>query len=462
VDALCAVARTERNEYRPAAFSGSLIRRIPRYLFHHRNNEDVFHGSERITAMSGQVLIIGAGIAGPALAIALRRAGYDAVIYEAMAAPCDEAGAFLNVAPNGLKALEALGLAGAIGDLGFLNDRLIFQNDAGRTLADVAVGGVTMRRGELSRALREAAMAAGAEVHFGKRLLTVEEWGGGVAARFSDGETMLGMALVGADGIHSRTRYSFFPEAPKPVYAGLLNLGGIVQTDLPPTGTAMRMIYGRHAFFGYAVRPDGETWWFSNYAVTDEPPRGVLEIVDGSVYRERLRQLHCDDPPEVTRILDAVRDDIGAWAVYDLASIPRWHRGKICLIGDASHAVSPHLGQGASLAIEDAFMLAKCIRDIRDPAAAFHTFERLRRDRVERVMAQSRRGGRRSPPTGGVTRAIRDLILPVFLKRAARATEWMYSYPMSWEERIPTAGKLRTVAPPSGEGRPRATRESST
>jgi 2-polyprenyl-6-methoxyphenol hydroxylase-like FAD-dependent oxidoreductase len=403
--------------------------------------------------MNGRhILIVGAGIAGPALAIALRRAGYDTVVYEAMPEPRDDAGAYLNIAPNGLRALEALGLAGAIEDLGFLNDRIVFQNESGRTLADVAVGGVTMRRGELSHALREAALASGADIQFGKRLLTVEEWGGGVAARFSDGETVLGLAVVGADGIHSRTRYSFFPEAPKPVYVGRLSLGGVVQTDLPPTGTAMHMIFGRNAFFGYAVRPGGETWWFSDYAVTDEPPRGVLEIVDGTVYRERLRQLHQEDPPEVARILEAVRDDIGAWAVFELPSIPRWHRGKICLIGDAAHVVGPHLGQGTSLALEDAFMLAKCIRDIRDPAAAFPAFERIRRERVERVAAQSRRGGPQRVPTSGLTRAVRGLMLPLVLRRAARATEWMYSYPMSWDERIPSAAKLRTV-PPSGEGR---------
>jgi 2-polyprenyl-6-methoxyphenol hydroxylase-like FAD-dependent oxidoreductase len=399
-----------------------------------------------------QILIVGAGIAGPALAIALRRAGYEVVVYETMPEPRDDAGAFLNVAPNGLKALEALGLAGAIENLGFLNDRLVFQSDSGRVLADVAVGGITMRRGELSRALREAATAAGADIQFGKRLLTVEEWGGGVAARFSDGETVLGMALVGADGIHSRTRSSFFPEARRPRYVGLLNLGGVVPTNLPPTGTAMHMIVGRRGAFGYAVRPGGETWWFSEYAVTDEPPQGVLEIADGSIYRERLQEMHRDDPPEVARILDAVRNDIGAWAAYDLPSIPRWHRGKICLIGDAAHAVGPHLGQGTSLALEDAFVLAKCVRDIRDPAAAFPAFERMRRERVDRVAAQSRRGGPQMVPARGLTRAFRDLMLPLFLKRAARATEWMYTYPMSGDERIPSASRLRTVPPP-GEGR---------
>jgi FAD-dependent urate hydroxylase len=92
------------------------------------------------------------------------------------------------------------------------------------------------------------------------------------------------------------------------------------------------------------------------------------------------------------------------------------------------------------------------VRDIRDPAAAFPAFERLRRERVERVAAQSRRGGPQKVPRHGLTRAVRDLMLPVFLKRAARATEWMYSYPMSWDERIPSTGRLRTVAPP-GEGR---------
>src|SRR5687767_8239138 len=99
-----------------------------------------------------RVLIVGGGIAGPALGIALRRAGIDSVVYESSPAPRDNAGAFLNLAPNGLNVLHALDLAHLTDRLGFRNDRLVFHNETGRVLADVPVGGVTIMRGVLSRA----------------------------------------------------------------------------------------------------------------------------------------------------------------------------------------------------------------------------------------------------------------------------------------------------------------------
>jgi FAD-dependent urate hydroxylase len=386
------------------------------------------------TLENERVLIIGGGVAGPALGIALRRVGIDAVVYEASPAPRDEGGAFLNLAPNGLNALRTLGLA-HLADLGFCNDRLVFHTETGRVLADVPVGGVTVMRGALSRGLREAAIAAGVRFEFGKVLESVAEREGGVVARFADGSTTSGCALVGADGIHSRTRASFFPDAP-PTYTGIINLGGVVRTDLLSTDTAMHMIFGRRGFFGYAVRPSGETYWFSNFAQAEEPARGALEAVDGAAYRQRLLTLHLDDPPEVTRILQAVSGPIGAYAVYDMMALPRWHHGRVCLIGDSAHAVGPHVGQGASLALEDAFVLAKCLRDLPDPATAFTTFERLRRERVMRVLKQSRRTGEQKAPTGWLGRKIRDLILPVFLRKGAQETAWMYDYPFDWEVRM--------------------------
>ena len=202
------------------------------------------------------------------------------------------------------------------------------------------------------------------------------------------------------------------------------------------------MIFGRRGFFGYAVRPTGDTYWFSNFAQPEEPARGSLEAVDGAAYRQQLLALHRDDPPEVTRILQAVTGNIGAYAVYDILSLPRWQRGAVCLIGDSAHAVGPHVGQGAALALEDAFVLAKCLRDLPDPPTAFVTFEGLRRQRAERVLKQSRRTGEQKSPTGWLGRKLRNLILPVFLRQGANATEWMYAYPLDWEERIPYLGDL--------------------
>jgi len=384
----------------------------------------------------GPVLIVGGGIAGPALAIALRRAVIDSIVYESNPEPQDEAGAFLNLAPNGLNVLRELGVENLTERLGFRNDRLVFHSDTGRLLADAPVGGITLMRGALSRVLREAAIHAGVRFEFGKVLDSVEERDDEVVARFGDGTTASARALVGADGIHARTRYSFFPEAPKPTYTGIINLGGVVRTDLPSTDTAMHMIFGRRGFFGYAVRPSGDTYWFSNFAQAEEPARGSLEAVDADNFKLQLLALHRDDPSEVTKILQAVAGNVGAYAVYDIPSLPRWRRGRVCLIGDAAHAVGPHVGQGASLALEDAFVLAKCMRDLPNPATAFDTFERLRRDRVERVVKQSRRTGERKAPTGWLGRKIRDLILPMFLRKGAQATEWMYSYAIDWNERI--------------------------
>ena len=104
--------------------------------------------------------------------------------------------------------------------------------------------------------------------------------------------------------------------------------------------------------------------------------------------------------------------------------------------GDAAHAIGPHVGQGASLALEDALVLAKCLRDIHDLPRAFSTFECLRRPRVEPIVKQSRRTGRQKASTGWIGRKIRDLVLPMFLKRGAHAANELYRYAVDWEARV--------------------------
>ena len=380
-----------------------------------------------------RALIIGGGVAGPAAAIALQRAGVPATVFEASDGPRDEAGAFLNLAPNGLHVLESLGLGTAIDDLGFVNDRLIFYNDAGRALAEVAVGGVTAMRGALSRRLREAAVAQGVSVAFGKRLTAIARRGDGVAAAFEDGTEALGDLLIGADGIRSRVRTCAFPEGPSPAYTGVLNLGGVVRTGLPATGRAMRMVFGRRGFVGYAVRPSGDTYWFSNLQEpADQLPREAAPV-DSVRYRQRRREVHRDDPPAVRQIIDALDGPIGAYAIDDLPPLRCWHQDRVCLIGDAAHAIGPHVGQGASLALEDAFLLAKALRDVPEVPAAFAAFERIRRGRVEPIVKQSRRTGKQKAPSGWLGRAMRDLLLPVFLRHSARGAGEMYRYRPTWD-----------------------------
>lgn len=384
----------------------------------------------------GPILIIGGGIAGPAAAIAIARAGLQAAVYEAHPTFRDDGGAFFNLAPNGLAVLQALGVEG-IEALGFRNDRLVFQNERGRVLAETAVGGVTMMRGALSRALRAAAQARGVRFVCGTALADAQPDGGGVVARFADGTSVAAAAVIGADGIHSRTRGSILPKARPPAYTGIVNLGGVVPTDLPATGEAMHMVFGRRAFFGYAVRPDGQTYWFSNDAQRSEPGRQTVIDVEAAAVRDRLRDVHREDPPDVRRILEALSGPIGAYPIYDLPPLPVWHRGPVCLIGDAAHAMGPHVGQGVSLALEDAYVVAKCLRDLGDPAAAFATFDRLRRRRVTPVVRQSRRTGGQKAPSGWLGRRMRDLMLPTFLRMAAAGAQDLYRWtPPAWDQPI--------------------------
>lgn len=388
---------------------------------------------------SGPVLIAGSGVAGPAVAIAFARAGIEAVVYEAASSPRDDAGAFFNLAPNGLAALRALGVGHVLDDMGFRNDRLVFHNDRGRALADVPVGGITLMRGALSSALRHEASQLGIPVVFGKRIESAQEGAAHVRVRCSDGLVTEWRSVIGADGIHSGTRAAAFPDAPAPTYTGIINLGGVVQTDLPSTGEATHMIFGRRAFFGYAVRPSGETYWFSNYAQPEEPARGEYSQLSADALRDRLLTLHRGDPPEVQRILNRVTGAVGAFPIYDMPALPSWHRGAVCLIGDAAHAIGPHVGQGASLALEDAGVVAKCLRDAPSPGEAFALFESLRRPRVEPVVTQSRRTAQQKVPKGWLGRAVRDLVLPIFLRHGAKVAQQLYEFDLHWSDPVGAA-----------------------
>ena len=155
----------------------------------------------------------------------------------------------------------------------------------------------------------------------------------------------------------------------------------------------MHMVFGRRAFFGYAVRPSGETYWFSNYAQKEEPARDTFTDVHADTMRDRLLALHRDDPPEVSRILRALSGPIGAYPIYDMPPLPAWHRGAVCLIGDAAHAIGPHVGQGVSLALEDAFIAASV-----PPRSSTTRRRRSRRSSDCGAAASSRSSASRAAP----------------------------------------------------------------
>lgn len=390
-----------------------------------------------------KALIIGCGIAGPAAAIFLKRAGCDPVIYEAMPEHDDYAGLFLNVARNGIRILKELGVEDAIRKEGFEMRMMSFRSGSGKWLGSIGQPagepqGYTVKRGFLHKALREEAERQGIPVEFGKKLVDVRLESGQVTALFDDGSSASGDFLVGCDGIHSRTRDIILPGADKPAYTGLISFGGFARSVAVKHEPGIQhMVFGRKAFFGYLVKEDGEIYWFGNIHYPGTPTRKELQLIPQAEWRRKITELYRDDLPPVPEIIRRTESEIGVYPIYDLITRSAWHRGTAILIGDAVHATSPNAGQGASQALEDAMMLARCVRDSENAESAFSIFQQLRRERVERIVKYSRRIGQRKHATGPVQVFFRDLMLPLFLKSANNhSNEWIYDYSFDWNEKV--------------------------
>ncbi|WP_424936029.1 MULTISPECIES: FAD-dependent oxidoreductase [Bacteria] len=377
-----------------------------------------------------RALIIGSGIAGPVLAVALRRVGIDSTVFERGHRDDDRRGAWISFQANGMDALRAIDLAGPVEELGYPMDDISFVNGKGRPLGRMPMAArrpdgqtsMLMPRADLYRALADQASRHGVQVEYGKEFVGAEHTAHGVLARFADGTSAEGDFLVGADGIHSRVRQAIDPAAAPPRYVPVLNTGGYVpdlSVDAPDREFVMQ--FGTRCFFAWMRTPDGGTVWFANPPMKEEPARGKLSGMTDAEWRDWLRTLMRGDAGPALRILDAAPAPLTGWATYDMPVVKHWHddRGRMVLIGDAAHATSPAAGQGAAMSLEDAVILAQCLRDCPDTARAFQTYVALRRERVEKIVEHGRRSSTRKA-AGPIGRIVRDAMLPFVFGRAAR------------------------------------------
>ncbi|MCB9683386.1 MAG: FAD-dependent monooxygenase [Alphaproteobacteria bacterium] len=385
-----------------------------------------------------RVVVVGAGIGGPALACLLRSVGVDVVLLEARPQVGDGEGAFLGVAPNGMKVLARLGLAEAVLDVGHPCHAFRFRNAGGRTLGGIDRADdrqrfgwpLTMvRRADLHRLLAEAAAGAGVDVRWGQAVVGVED-DGAVARVATPAGVIDGDVVVGCDGLRSQVRLAVCPEGPAPVDAGWLDAGGFADGTFGLEPGVNEMVFGARGFFGAFATHDGQTWWFSNGAAPDGP------TPHGERLRTHLADLHDRDGAWVRDLIAASPVLVGAWRRAELPRLPRWTSGRLALLGDAAHAMDPAAGQGASMALEDAVALARCLRDVDDPAQALRRYEFLRRPRVTEVqaVADRQRSGKIVP--GPVTAFFRDLVLPFALRFGGAAQDKGYAWDEPWEERV--------------------------
>jgi 2-polyprenyl-6-methoxyphenol hydroxylase-like FAD-dependent oxidoreductase len=340
-----------------------------------------------------RIIIIGAGIAGLATAIGLRRLKIETLIIE-QAPEVGEVGSGISLWPNALKALAALGIAGVVrrlaleegsGGIRSWRGRLLFQLDLQelrRQLGDVTV---ILHRAELLSVLRDRATAA--DIRLGARCVGFEQNDRRVKALWSDGNSVEGDLLIGADGLHSVVRAQLFG-AKKPRYAGYIAWRAI--TGFKHRRLLPGISLGRGSQFGQVpLKQANRVYWFATQNLPQGPNRSHASFKQNllAVFRRWHQPI-----PELIEATD--ESVIVRTELYDRRPLKRCGHGTVTLLGDAAHPMTPDLGQGACQALEDAAVLTRCLENTNDPVAALRNYESRRIRRANSFVRASRIVGR--------------------------------------------------------------------
>jgi 2-polyprenyl-6-methoxyphenol hydroxylase-like FAD-dependent oxidoreductase len=392
-------------------------------------------------AVTRTALIIGGGIAGPIAAMALRRAGIDATVYETYPRGSEGVGGGLNLAPNGLSALDVLGLGDVVRPAGRPITAIVMQDWAGRRLGELGSppGMPPIRffwRSDLYRAINQEAARRGVRTEFGKRLVSVTEAPGSITAHFADGTAATGDVLIGADGIRSTVRTLIDADAPGPRYAGLISFGARLEhPGVASTRATMPMSFGKRAFFGYQVFDDDTAVWFVNLPHKEPVPAAEAQRTPAAEWLPVLEEAFAEDRTPARRLIARTRPEdlvvIGSME-HMPPRVPVWSRGRMVLAGDSAHAPSSSSGQGASLAIESAVQLARCLRDL-PYEEAFAAYEALRRPRVEKIIEDiAQTNGAKT--AGPVSRVLNAWTRRIFARPTApEKAAWIFDHTIDWD-----------------------------
>jgi 2-polyprenyl-6-methoxyphenol hydroxylase-like FAD-dependent oxidoreductase len=341
----------------------------------------------------GTAVVIGGGIGGLAAAIGLHRTGWQVTVVE-RAERLDDAGAGISLAANGIRALDALGVGPAVraasrgqytGGTRTPDGRWLARMDGAALERALGTPIVGIPRAILHRILRDALPAG--QLLTGEEVTDVDRTDPArPAVRF--GSTLLPADLVvAADGVRSRIRGRLFPHHPGPRYSGSTVLRAITEQPVE-LRTDFELTWGHGAEFGHIAFPDGRAEW---HAVLNSPA-GVRHPDPLGVLADRFRDWHQPIPAllAATRPSQVLHHDIHELAV----DLPSFTVGRIALLGDAAHAMTPNLGQGACQALEDAATLAAALAGARDVEQALRRYDAERRPRSQSVARAARQAGR--------------------------------------------------------------------
>ncbi|HKV54513.1 MAG TPA: FAD-dependent monooxygenase [Candidatus Binataceae bacterium] len=344
------------------------------------------------------IAIIGAGIGGLATAAALRRIGLAVQVYE-QASQFARVGAGIQQSPNAIKVLRGLGLEAHLRAVAFQPSASRNRDfDTGAITNDYPLGEMVearfgapyllLHRGDLHAAL--ATLVPRDIVHLNHRVFALEPDRATVSIRFANGNRASADAVVGADGVHSVVR-DFLLGADRPRFTGRVayrttfpaaRLGGMAIDD-----SVKWWGPDRHIVMYYVNRRRDEVYFVTSTPEPDFEVESWSAKGDLKILREAYAEFH----PQVRTVLAAC-PEVHKWALVERDPLPRWGEGRVVLLGDACHPMTPYMAQGAATAIEDAAVLSRCLEglDADGVEAAFRRYEMTRKERTSRIQLTSR------------------------------------------------------------------------
>ena len=391
-------------------------------------------------AVADRIAVIGGGIGGLTTALALLRRGLDVEVYE-QAARLGELGAGIQISPNGTRILHALGLENALAAIQVLPLRKEIRHwRTGRTWNWYDLGATTqqrygfphvlLHRGDLHAMLVDGVRRLKPDaIHLTSRCIDVVQSDGHAEVRFENGEAVRAAYVIGADGIHSKIRERLFGPS-RPEFTGCVAWRAVVPMRRLPADVATMVstnwLGPRGHLLHYPIR-GGELMNFLSMVERDD---WQVESWTIQGTTEELANDFSGWHADVQTIIQNI-DTPYKWALMVRGPMERWSKGRVTLLGDACHPTLPFLGQGGVMAIEDAYVVAACLkRYFDDPGAALARYQDIRRERTSAVVRKSHANRRQAfnPALADQDEAVVSVAEEWQQTLARERLDWLYTY----------------------------------
>ncbi|RNA63538.1 monooxygenase [Chryseobacterium nematophagum] len=373
--------------------------------------------------------IIGKGIGGLSLALALERSGYQNIkLYEqSNVIEQSTQGAGIMLACNAMQVMKKLGLHDELTKEGNTLKRMNITNENLKVLSCINiepfsalynVNMVAIHREKLSHIINSKIEC---EEFLGKKLDKITLVDNRLNMLFKDSTEDEADIIIGADGIHSQVRNSYFSKV-EMRDAGQLCWRGIANIEMPKYADELNEIWGKGKRFGFVKINSHQIYW---YALVNQPYNVPITL-------SKLNYLFKDFHPDILDIINSTEEStIITRSIYDFKTLNKWYKHRVCLIGDAAHAMTPNLGQGACQAIEDAYVFSECLKRY-ECEQALAKFNEIRKNKASWVVERSRRIGKMSQLNDPIGIWLRNTLMsaipPQFAHRDTKKMLDIYQY----------------------------------